>query len=133
MSFSILWIAGFIAAALFLINSTMFPRLLYIRKGKNRILKRKIALYLRKEMKWHATLGWFGLAFVWIHISVQWQSFTNLSLISKRSFGALAILLLAVVLWSGWLRSQKANGRRRSFHAWSSVLFTFVLLLHVFW
>lgn len=132
MDHPLLVLAGFFAAGLFLINFAMFPSLLYIRKGKNRILKRKLALYLRKEMKWHAALGWFGLALVLIHISVEWHSLTYLILMSKRGFGLLALVLLGFVLWSGWLRKQKANGKRRRFHAWSSILFTFVFLLHVF-
>ena len=133
MSHSLIVVAGVMAAILFLINSAMFPRLLYIRQGKNRILKRNLALFLRKEMKWHAMLGWIGIAFVAIHIGLQWASFVYWDWGLKRSAGALSFLALAFVLWSGLLRSRKANGWRRQFHAWSSILFTFILLLHILW
>ncbi len=133
MSYVVLWIAGFVAAVLFFINSAMFPRLLYIRKGNNRILKRKLALLLRKEMKWHAALGWVGLGFVFIHIGVQIQSFSYLFWDYKRILGVIAFLSLIFVLWSGWLRSQKANGLRRRFHAWNSIFFTLIVLLHLIW
>lgn len=133
MSYVVLWIAGFVSAVLFFINSAMFPRLLYIRKGKNRILKRRLALLLRKEMKWHSALGWIGLAFVFIHIGLQLQSFAYLFSDYKRLLGVIAFLALIFVLWSGWLRSQKANGLRRRFHAGSSIFFTLILLLHLIW
>lgn len=125
--------AGYIGMAIFLYLTSMYFQLWYIRNGKQRILKKKLVLVVRKEMKWHARTGWLGLGLILLHICMMLDRFMYSFVSMKLLSGIVAFLFLSLTLWTGWLRSKKANGRRRKWHIVTSMTFTLAFLVHIFW
>ncbi|WP_258000339.1 hypothetical protein [Bacillus sp. Marseille-P3661] len=119
------------AVILFLVNFNMYFVLLMIRKGKNKEVKKKLALFSRKMMKLHVPLAITAVALIIIHAFIM-GVFHPIGLITlKKISGIVAIAVLYVHLFSGWLRRKKATGFRRKFHASISFVFFFFMFLHL--
>ncbi|WP_458412823.1 hypothetical protein ACNQFZ_18735 [Schinkia sp. CFF1] len=121
-----------IAVILFLINLNMYFIFLIIRKSKAKGVKKTLALFSRRMMKLHVPIAITGVALILIHAFIM-ISFHPLELIDvKKISGILALTVLAVHLFSGWLRRKKASGFRRLFHLRMAFIFLFFFLIHIF-
>lgn len=129
MSFGVA--AGYIAMILFVYQFSFYLQLRYIRKGKNRILKKKIVKIVRKEMKVHILIGWLGLGITFLHICFIPKPVVRYWGSEQIVTGLGSFLALAFVLWSGWLRSKKANGIRRKLHIITTMSFIIILIVHI--
>ncbi|WP_099363196.1 hypothetical protein [Fredinandcohnia onubensis] len=123
-----------IAIILFIVNVNMYFIFLVIRRTKVRKLKITLAKMSRQMMKSHIKLAIIGTILIVFHGGImlvklgELIGYTNPKMIS----GMLAILLLAITLFAGYLRHKKSSGFRRKFHYTSAFLFTFLFLLHLF-
>lgn len=121
-----------IAVVLFLINVNMYFVFLIIRKSKAKGVKKTLALFSRKMMKFHVPIAITAVALILIHAMIM-ISFHPLELLNiKKITGLLAVVVLLVHLYSGWLRRKKASGFRRLFHLRMAFIFLFFFLVHIF-
>ncbi|PWT96354.1 MAG: hypothetical protein C5B52_15935 [Bacteroidetes bacterium] len=122
------------AILLFLININMYFIFLVIRKTSLRNVKIRLAKFSRQMMKFHIPIALLGTTIIIIHAGINLKElgpvlgYVHLKLIS----GYLSFLLLATVLYAGYLRHFKASGFRRKFHLLSAMLFFAAFLLHMF-
>nr|WP_309099909.1 hypothetical protein [Fredinandcohnia onubensis] len=123
-----------ISIILFIVDVNMYFIFLVIRRTKERKLKIALAKMSRKMMKSHIKLAIIGTILIVFHGGImlvklgELIGYTNPKMIS----GILAILLLAITLFAGYLRHKKSSGVRRKFHYTSAFLLTFLFLLHLF-
>ncbi|NSL52223.1 hypothetical protein [Calidifontibacillus erzurumensis] len=121
-----------IAVVLFLININMYFVFLIIRKSKVKEVKKTLALFSRKMMKFHVAIAITATALIIVH-AILMISFHPIELFAiKKASGLLAMVILAVHLFSGWLRRKKASGFRRLFHLRMAFIFLFFFLVHIF-
>ncbi|MDP4084760.1 MAG: hypothetical protein Q8934_09120 [Bacillota bacterium] len=123
-----------IAIILFFINVNMYFIFLVIRKTSIRKVKIHLAKFSRIMMKWHIKIGVIATIIIIGHASINLfqvgpvVGFTHPKLVT----GYLAILLLSVTLFAGYLRHKRASGFRRKFHLVSAFVFLAAFLLHMF-
>jgi hypothetical protein len=121
-----------IAFVLFLVNVNMYFVLLLIRKGKDRLVKIKLAKISKQMMKFHVPIAVTGVVLIVIHgsmmLTIHFQQLQNLKIIS----GSIATLVLMVLLFSGGLRKLKASGFRRKFHYKMAFIFFGFMIVHIF-
>jgi hypothetical protein len=123
-----------IAIILFIVNVNMYFIFLVIRRTKVRKLKIALAKLSRQMMKSHIKLAIIGTILIVFHGGImlvklgELIGYTNPKMIS----GMLAILLLGITLFAGYLRHKKSSGFRRKFHYTTAFLFTFFFLFHIF-
>lgn len=121
-----------IAVILFIINVNMYFIFLIIRKSKVKGVKKTLALFSRKMMKLHVPIAITATALICIHAFIM-ISYHPLEILDvKKISGILAILILSVHLFSGWLRRKKASGFRRLFHLRMAFIFLTFFLIHTF-
>ena len=121
-----------IATILFLININMYFIFLIIRKSKRKEIKKKLALFSRKMMKFHVSIAILAVSLISIHAIIM-ISFHPISIFDvKKVSGLIAASVLLAHLYSGWLRRKKASGFRRRFHLRMAFIFMFFFLLHIF-
>jgi len=121
------------AVILFIINVNMYFIFLIIRKSKAKGVKKTLALFSRKMMKLHVPLAITATALIIIHAVIM-ISFHPMELFElKKLSGLMAIAVLIVHLYSGWLRRKKASGFRRLFHLRMAFIFLFFFLIHIFY
>jgi hypothetical protein len=123
-----------IAIILFIVNVNMYFIFLVIRRTKVRKLKITLAKISRQMMKSHIKLAIIGTILIVFHGGIMLVKLGGLIGYAnpKMISGMLAILLLAITLFAGYLRHKKSSGFRRKFHYTLAFLFTFMFLLHLF-
>ncbi|WP_017755496.1 hypothetical protein [Calidifontibacillus oryziterrae] len=121
-----------IAVLLFLINVNMFFIFLIIKKSKRKDLKKNLALFSRKLMKAHVPIGITATAIITIHAVIMIYFHPYGVFHMKKLSGFVAICILVIHLYSGWLRRKKASGFRRKFHLRMAFVFLGFFLLHIF-
>jgi len=128
------WLAQ-VAVLLFLINVNMYFIFLVIRKTKVRKVKVALARMSRSMMKAHIPLAVAGTSLIVLHGAMMaWKLGAVIGLgHGKLVTGYASVGMLAITLFAGVLRRQKASGWRRKFHLASAMLFACLFLLHLFW
>lgn len=121
-----------IAVILFLVNVNMYFIFLIIRKSKVKGVKKTLALFSRRMMKLHVPLAITATAFICIHALIMLLYHPIALLDLKKMSGLLAVVVLGVHLYSGWLRRKKASGFRRMFHLRMAFVFLFFFVVHIF-
>ncbi|MCL6571387.1 MAG: hypothetical protein K6T88_06825 [Bacillus sp. (in: Bacteria)] len=123
-----------IAIILFFININMYFTFLVIRKTSIRKVKIRLAKFSRHLMKWHIKIALLGATVIIGHALINLYElgpmigYNHLKLLS----GYLALSLLFLTLFAGYLRHKKASGFRRKFHLLSAMSFLGAFLLHMF-
>lgn len=121
-----------VAFLLFLVNVNMYFVLLLIRKGKDRNVKIKLAKITKLMMKFHVAIAVTAGVLILLHaimmINIHFEQLKNLKIAS----GALAFLVLIILLFSGLLRKLKASGFRRKFHYTMAFIFFGFMIIHIF-
>lgn len=123
-----------IAIILFIVNVNMYFIFFVIRRTKVRKLKITLAKMSRQMMKSHIKLAIIGTILIVFHGGIMLVKLGELIgyINPKMISGMLAILLLAITLFAGYLRHKKSSGLRRKFHYTTAFLFTLLFLLHLF-
>ncbi|MEK5443345.1 hypothetical protein [Fredinandcohnia sp. FSL W7-1320] len=123
-----------IAIILFIINVNMYFIFLVIRRTKVRKFKITLAKMSRQMMKSHIKLAIIGTILILFHGGIMLVKLGELIgyVNPKIMSGMLAILLLAITLFAGYLRHKKSSGFRRKFHYTSAFLFTILFMVHLF-
>lgn len=123
-----------IAIILFIINVNMYFIFLVIRRTKVRKFKITLAKMSRQMMKSHIKLAIIGTILIVFHGGIMLVKLGELIgyVNPKMMSGMLAILLLAITLFAGYLRHKKSSGFRRKFHYTSAFLFTILFMVHLF-
>ncbi|MGN7297781.1 hypothetical protein [Ferdinandcohnia sp. SAFN-114] len=123
-----------IAIILFIINVNMYFIFLVIRRTKVRKFKITLAKMSRQMMKSHIKLAIIGTILILFHGGIMLVKLGELIgyVNPKMMSGMLAILLLAITLFAGYLRHKKSSGFRRKFHYTSAFLFTILFMVHLF-
>ncbi len=123
------------AILLFIVNVNMYFVFLVIRKTPQRKVKISLAKFSRWMMKGHIKIAVSGAILIVIHALIMLNQFGptlgygHMKLLS----GYLAICLLTVTLYTGFLRHKKSSGYRRKFHLASAMTFAVVFLFHLFY
>lgn len=123
-----------IAVILFIVNVNMYFIFLVIRNTSQRKVKIRLAKFSRALMKWHIKIGVSATILILAHALINLSKvgpvigFTHVKLLS----GYLAILVLSMTLFAGFLRHKKSSGFRRKFHLTSAMIFLVVFLVHIF-
>ena len=122
-----------IGLILFLININMYFIFLVIRKTSVRKVKIRLAKFSRHFMKWHIPIAIWGTVVIAGHAIINLTQigpllgFAHLKLLT----GYLAISMLGLTLFAGWLRHKKASGFRRKFHLTAAMVFLVVFIIHM--
>lgn len=110
----------------------MYFVLLLIRKGKDRNVKIKLAKITKLMMKFHIPIAITAVVLILLHammmVNIHFQQLQNL----KIGSGALAFMVLMILLFSGQLRNLKASGFRRKFHYIMAFIFFGFIIIHIF-
>jgi hypothetical protein len=97
-------------------------------------VKIRLAKFSRYLMKWHIKIAVLGTTIIMGHASINLYGVG--SLIGwghiKLLTGYLALVMLAVTLFAGYLRHKKASGFRRKFHLITAMTFLGAVLVHMF-
>ena len=123
-----------IGVLLFIINVNMYFIFFVIRNTKQRNIKIQLAKFSRHMMKWHIKIAIVGSLIISGHAFLNFFEighvigYFHLKMLS----GYLAICLLLVTLFAGYLRHKKASGFRRKFHLATAMVFAFTFLFHMF-
>lgn len=119
---------------LFLINVNMYFIFLVIRKTKVRQVKIGLAKFSRYFMKWHIPIAIVATTIIIGHASINLFEIGPLIGFGsiKLASGYMAVGLLALTLFAGYLRRKKASGFRRKFHLVSAMTFTCAFMIHMF-
>ncbi len=120
------------AFILFLVNVNMYFVFLLIRKSKVRNVKVRLAKISKTMMKYHIPLAITATLLILTHTAMMINAHSSQLWSVKTAAGALSLSLLAVLLYSGWLRRQKATGKRRKSHYTMAFTFFSFVLLHIF-
>ncbi|MED0655084.1 hypothetical protein P4S88_13695 [Anoxybacillus geothermalis] len=128
------WLAQ-VAVLLFLVNVNMYFIFFVIRKTKIRKVKVTLARIARSMMKAHIPLAVVGTSLIVFHgVVMAWKLGAVIGFgHGKLVTGYASLAMLAITLFAGVLRRQKASGWRRTFHLVSALLFAGLFLLHLFW
>lgn len=125
-------IAAQAAFILFLVNVNMYFVFLLIRKSKLRNVKVRLAKVSKTMMKYHIPLAITATLLIVTHSAMMVDAHSSQLWSVKSAAGAFSLCLLAVLLYSGWLRHRKATGKRRKFHYTMAFTFFGFVLLHIF-
>lgn len=125
-------IASQAAFVLFLINLNMYFVFLLIRKSKIRAVKVKLAKISKKMMQYHIPIAITASLLILFHAAIMIYALQDQLWKAKTISGMSAIILLAVLLFSGLLRRWKATGKRRKFHYIMAFTFFAGIILHIF-
>lgn len=119
---------------LFFININMYFIFLVIRKTSIRKVKIRLAKFSRLLMKWHIMIAVLGTTLIVGHASINLNVFGSVIGYQhlKLLTGYLALSLLLLTLFAGYLRHKKASGFRRKFHLLTAMSFLLAFLLHMF-
>lgn len=117
---------------LVLFNINMYFIFLLIRKVKNRKTKITLAKISRVIMRYHVPIAITATSLIVLHITfiLMNTSFDTSNI--KMWFGLIAATCLLFTLFAGYLRKQKASGRRRKFHIITAFIFLLFVLQHIF-
>ena len=123
-------VTGYTALALILINVSLYFLFLWIRKSKNRPLQMKLAKIARIWMKTHRPIAAIAFFILLIHSGIAINKFElySVNVITGLAAGIIFLLLLT----SGYIRNQKATGKRKKAHRLTAFIFLFFVILHVF-
>lgn len=123
-----------LAMILFLVNINMYFIFLVIRKSTFRKVKIRLAKFSRHMMKWHIPIAVLGTSVIIGHAVVNLYAIAPLIGIGHLKFlsGMVALGMLIVTLFAGWLRHKKASGFRRKFHLTAAMTFLTAFLIHMF-
>lgn len=123
-----------IAMILFLINVNMYFVFLVIRKTSQRKIKIALAKFSRQLMKWHIKIALMATAIIIGHVAINLLEigpmigYTHLKMLT----GYFAFFFLVLTLLAGYLRHKKASGFRKKFHRTLAMVFTALILIHMF-
>lgn len=121
---------GYTAFILIVFNAGFYVLFRLVRKSKNRKRQIRYARIAKMLMRVHRKTALAAAVFAAGHSSlalyrygVNTESLTQLS-------GILAMLALIVLLSTGWIRNQKATGRRKRSHRYTALGALLVIILH---
>ncbi|MDQ6595645.1 hypothetical protein E2K98_22340 [Bacillus salipaludis] len=123
-----------IAVIFFIVNVNMYFIFLVIRNTSQRNVKIRLAKFSRALMKWHIKIGVSATILILAHALINLSKvgplvgYTHVKFVS----GYLAILMLSVTLFAGYLRYKKSSGFRRKFHLTSAMILLAAFLIHIF-
>lgn len=120
------------ALLFFLANINMYFIFLIIRKSKSKPVKVKLAKISRKLMKLHISLAISGTSLILTHALLMLIKHPLSLLHVKIVSGMLAIIVLCILLFTGYRRHKKASGFRRRSHIFMAFTFMFFVLIHIF-
>ncbi|RHW38186.1 hypothetical protein D1B31_15055 [Neobacillus notoginsengisoli] len=120
------------AFILFLVNLNMYFVFLLIRKSRIRDVKVSLAKTSKKMMKYHVPFAVTATLLILTHAMFMGYAHFGSLFQAKTASGAVAILVLSVLLYSGYRRRQKATGKRRKFHYTMAFIFIAFALGHIF-
>lgn len=120
------------ALILFLVNLNMYFVFLIIRKSHIRKVKTILAKGSRKAMKLHIPIAICASTFIFIHAILMVINHPAYMTSLKFLSGFLALLMLILLLFTGYRRHYKATGFRRRSHIVMAFTFLTSTLLHIF-
>ncbi|GAB3794278.1 hypothetical protein [Virgibacillus kimchii] len=122
---------GMLGLMLILFNWTRHAMYSTIRNSHDRKKKIKIAQLIKKDMPFHRWTGTAALFVVLFHASTVIQQlgfhWGNWKMIS----GLFAVIVLASVVITGWMRRFKPTGKKRMAHLRLGIVLIFLILLHL--
>ncbi|ADI00367.1 hypothetical protein [Salisediminibacterium selenitireducens] len=122
---------GYLALVLIVFNGSFYVLFRIVRKSRNRKRQIRYAKIAKILMRVHRKTAVVAAVFATAHSmlalyrhGVNPESLTQLS-------GVLAMLALIVLLSTGWIRNQKATGRRKRSHRYTAFGALLVIGLHI--
>ncbi|WP_257351340.1 hypothetical protein [Pseudalkalibacillus decolorationis] len=92
--------------------------------------RKKLVTFTRVYIRFHVASALLGLFSLYFHVSYMlelgWVG-TDVG-----SAGLFALIGLAGVLFTGYLRKQKSSGRRRRYHRYCAYAFIVLVIVHLF-
>lgn len=122
---------GFLAVLFYLFNWTRHAVFSTIRDVPNRQTKIKYANLSKKVLPFHKWTGTTALLIALIHATIvihtygfQWQ-------IAKFITGTLALIILAGIITTGWMRLYRPTIAKRMTHLYLGMALFWMILLHI--
>jgi hypothetical protein len=120
-----------IVLVLFLTNLSMFVFFRVIRHSKARKIKVFFAQIARYVMKVHIPFALVGTGLVLVHavIMLLYHPLSILGL--KKLSGIMALLVLGIHLYSGYLKYKRTSRKRQRFHVIMAFTLISMILIHI--
>ncbi|WP_280769292.1 hypothetical protein [Salipaludibacillus daqingensis] len=129
MNIQLISYVGYMTFFIMLFNISIYGLFLFIRKSKNPLYRKKTAKVARVWMKIHRPAAWLAFFLVFIH-GVMALTHFNLSSFSLLT-GIISFFFLLLLMITGWIRNQKATGKRKRFHRYASFIFIIIVIIHI--
>jgi hypothetical protein len=102
-----------------------------IRESRDRKKKIKIAQLIKKDMPFHRWTGTAALIIIAGHGSIVIYQFGFQWGNGKMLSGIVAILILMMVVISGWMRRVKPTGKKRMVHLYLGLTLIIAVIVHL--
>lgn len=124
-------LTGYVALFLILFNSGYYMLFRVIRKSRNRQRQIRLAKIAKRLMRYHRKIAVLSALFVILHAGQAIMEFglTDLRPVQWTGIGAMSVYL--ILLSSGWIRNQKATGRRKRAHRMMAFSALLIIMIHV--
>lgn len=120
-----------IALALFLVNYSMFIFLRLIRHSKTRKMKVFFAKIARYVMKVHLPFALVGTGLILVHAVIM-MFYHPLSILALTKLsGMLALMMLWIHLYSGYLKLKRTSRKRQRIHVLTAFTLLITILIHI--
>ncbi|WP_349409199.1 hypothetical protein [Pseudalkalibacillus sp. SCS-8] len=92
--------------------------------------RRRLVIFTRVYIRFHVASAILGVGALLMHAGYMLSTGWAATLTGKT--GMVALIALAALLFTGYLRKRKSSGRRRRFHRYTAYLFLIIVFFHVF-
>ncbi|AOM83787.1 hypothetical protein [Salisediminibacterium beveridgei] len=123
-------LTGYIASCLILFNSGYYVLFLLIRKSRNRLRQVRMAKIAKRLMLYHRKIAVLSGVFVVLHAGQAIVAYGLTDLRPVQWTGLAALSFYLVLLSSGWIRNQKATGRRKRAHRMMALSALMLIIIH---
>lgn len=122
---------GYTALLLILFNGGYYLLFFAIRKSRNRKRQVRLALIAKRLMRYHRKIAVVSAMFVTGHVGQAIYQYGLTDLSAVQLTGVIALILYLILLSSGWIRNQKATGRRKRAHRYLALSALVLIMSHV--
>ncbi|WLD93630.1 hypothetical protein [Alkalihalobacillus sp. AL-G] len=124
---AILW--AYTAVGYFFISFLLLLFLKLISTMRKSEVRKRLVTFARVYIRFHVASALLGVYSLYFHVSYMLDS--GWVKTSVGLAGVLALIGLAGVLFTGYLRKQKSSGRRRRYHRYFAYVFVASTILHM--
>lgn len=122
---------GLLALFFFMFNWTRHAMFASIRANIPRKRKVKLAQYSKKAMPFHKWTGTIAVIIALIHGIMMIKTYGFQMTSYKMMFGFMALVIMLLVVLSGWWRQMRTTARKRLIHLSLAFTLLYLIVIHI--